>query len=233
MYFVVHRRRGPFLRANSWKCWENAPSRVAPCQFVLITSSIFSWVLRPLCTTICSVDIVSSGGILLSAGLNKSPLVERPKVRVVVPPLRAGKDWPHSARGIMNTARTLKQRLAALTANGFDTEPTSSTPINRSYVPRANIPRRRPFNPIPPPVPPRRGVPNNGELSQREEKVQEVMTRVIFQAGVDYECVICSLLSAHVIIRAGALQDKTNVRCSIVINGPMTMETHGLFHAGL
>ena len=102
--------------------------------------------------------------------------------------------------------RTLKERIAMLAANVnkplTSTGPSSpASPSfsagNRSYAVRTNPSRRR----APPPVPPKRhsslppplhshgsGLAGNGS-GYREDKVQEVMQRVIFQAGVDYESV--------------------------------------------
>lgn len=107
--------------------------------------------------------------------------------------------------------RTLKERIALLAANvnkpltssGSSSPSSPSFAGNRSYVPRVNVPKRR----APPPVPPKRtsslppplhshgSTPTGGySHGYREDKVQEVMTRVIFQAGVDYESVALLLL---------------------------------------
>lgn len=84
--------------------------------------------------------------------------------------------------------RTLRERIALLASNV--NKPLSSgpsSPVTRSYVPRINPPKRR----APPPIPPKRSVATfSGESAYKEDRVQEVMTRVIFQAGVDYESVL-------------------------------------------
>lgn len=109
---------------------------------------------------------------------------------------------------IMDPPRTLKQRLAMLTAhtNAADhLESARSAEITRPYIPRVNIPKRRPFNPrpVPPPIPPKRIAGYGDVASHREDKVQEVMTRFIFQAGVDYESVSQPMLCPFVIIHEG------------------------------
>lgn len=80
---------------------------------------------------------------------------------------------------------TLKQRLAALTQS-----PTSPAP---QYGPEPSTPRspgKRRFS-----APWRRGSIQDGYGMQSEEdKLQEVMGRMIYQAGVDYECVVFLLL---------------------------------------
>lgn len=115
----------------------------------------------------------------------------------------------------MNPPRTLKQRLAMLTSHSDEAESSSSAQVNRPYVPRVNIPKRRQFNPVPPPIPPKRTLGSNGDVSHREDKVQEVMTRFIFQAGVDYELVHRIMLCLCIVIYAQ--QDTANVRCTAIV----------------
>lgn len=81
---------------------------------------------------------------------------------------------------------TLKQRLAALTQS-----PTSPTPqYGAEPSPRSPSSKRR-FNA---PWSRRGSIPDGYDIQSEEDKLQEVMGRMIYQAGVDYECV-CSRFS--------------------------------------
>ncbi|KAI0337465.1 Rho GTPase activation protein [Trametopsis cervina] len=106
--------------------------------------------------------------------------------------------------------RTLRERIALLASNV--NKPLSSgpsSPVTRSYVPRINPPKRR----APPPIPPKRSVATfSGESAYKEDRVQEVMTRVIFQAGVDYET------RPMVVMNASALPDPKEVSYDLLLS---------------
>ncbi|KAI0086905.1 hypothetical protein BDY19DRAFT_957303 [Irpex rosettiformis] len=116
--------------------------------------------------------------------------------------------------------RTLKERIAMLAANvnkpsltssGGPSSPSSPSfsVSNRNYISRTNVPKRR----APPPVPPKRhsSLPPHSH-GYREDKVQEVMTRVIFQAGVDYET------RPIVVMNASALPDPKEVSYDVLLS---------------
>lgn len=81
------------------------------------------------------------------------------------------------------TSLSLKQRLAALSQ-----APSSPTSPHGSDIPlRSPLGRRRSL--FSPPWVKRQNAPVVCEEREAQELVQEVMSRTIFQAGVDFECV--------------------------------------------
>ena len=77
----------------------------------------------------------------------------------------------------------LKQRLAALT-----TAASSSSAGSGEQSPRSPFARRRPGFPS---IPLRRNTQDSQAWHHSEEELQDILGRVIFQAGVDYESVTC------------------------------------------
>lgn len=77
---------------------------------------------------------------------------------------------------------SLKQRLAALSAN-MPSLRTDSPPSSPGWK------RKSFFSP-----PSRSRTVDGGAVRQGHDGLESVMSRVIFQAGVDYELVACSLV---------------------------------------
>jgi hypothetical protein len=99
------------------------------------------------------------------------------------------------------TSLSLKQRLAALSQ--APSSPTSPQPL-RSPLGR----RRSLFNP---PWVKRQNAPVVCEEREAQELVQEVMSRTIFQAGVDFECVFF-FFPGYVLVN-GVLDTRTRPMC--------------------
>ncbi|KAG0708429.1 hypothetical protein DFH29DRAFT_892451 [Suillus ampliporus] len=98
-------------------------------------------------------------------------------------------------------APSLKQRLAALSL-----APSSPTPPLGSSSGYSPVSRRKIFNP-----PWKRHLDATGDEPDARDKVQEVMGRVIFQAGVDFET------RPMVILNASALPDPHEVSYDLLL----------------
>jgi Rho GTPase-activating protein 1 len=81
----------------------------------------------------------------------------------------------------------LKQRLAAI-ATAHTSSSTSVFDDVSQDSPRSATQKRRPFNF---PMPQRRSTQDSFRGSTSEDQLQEILSKIIFQAGVDYESVVC------------------------------------------
>lgn len=100
----------------------------------------------------------------------------------------------------MPTPLTLKQRLSALKINASS---STRTPGEQFASPSSPSMKWRPFSS-------RRGTEDGFNEVLGLDRIQEVMSRVVFQAGVDYESV-CHPMHSCTLTNEPSIQNTTNV----------------------